>query len=193
MFQWDNALIYLGVTAFAAAGVQPSLGIPILYFYVFVAVFGSGLAVGIRWWQGHLDTAVARVIAFIAGMFGSGLVSPWFMHKFDMAGLDALMIIGLSSMIAARIIVFITAKMDVEKIGGAGTDRLAKIINPNKKTPQVHEYPERHEYPDRPERHEYPDRPRSYGGYDRDRDRGREYDRPRGGGYPRDDEYPEER
>ena len=140
MFQWDNALIYLGLTSFVAAGAHPVMGIPIIFLYVFVAVFGSGLAVGIRWWQGHLKTVAARVIAFIAGVFGSGLVSPWLMSKFAMDGLDALMVIGLSSMISARIIVFITAKMDVEKIGGAGTDRIANLINP-KKTERPYEQP----------------------------------------------------
>ena len=133
MFQWDNALIYLGVTAFAAAGMQPSMGIPILYLYVFVSIFGSGLAVGIRWWSGHLTTAAARIIAFIAGVFGSGLCSPWLMNKFSMDGLDALVIVGLSSMISARVIVFFTAHLDIEKLGAAGQSRLVNVIKKDDK------------------------------------------------------------
>lgn len=130
MFHWDNALIYLGVTSVAVTGVQPAIGFPIVYLYVFVAVFGSALAVGIRWWRGHLTTVVARLIAFVAGVFGSGLCSPWLMNKFSMDGLDALIIIGLSSMISARVIVFFTAHLDVEKLGRAGQDRIAKVIQP---------------------------------------------------------------
>jgi len=132
MFQWDNALIFLGLSVLTAAGVQPSLDLPIFYLYAFVAVFGSGLAVGIRWWRGHLPTFIARVIAFVAGIFGSALFSPWLTGKFAMDGLDALMIIGVSSMISARVIVFFTAQLDVETLGKAGQDRLVKVISKGK-------------------------------------------------------------
>ena len=131
MFQWDNALIWLGLTVLAVNGIEPNF--PVLYLYVFVAVFGSGLAVGIRWWSGHLTTVISRILAFIVGIFGAGICSPWLMNKFAMDGLDALMVIGLSSLISARIIVFITAQLDIETLGKAGQNRIVKTIDPTKK------------------------------------------------------------
>ena len=133
MFQWDNALIFLGVTVFAASEAQMLLGFNIIYFYIGVAVFGSALAVGIRWWQGHLNTKIARVISFVAGVFGAAITSPFLMHKFEMTGLDAFFIIGLTSMIGARLIVMWTSKLDIERLGKAGEDRISNIIGGKKK------------------------------------------------------------
>ena len=131
MFQWDNALICLGLTVLAVSGVDANF--PVLYLYAFVAVFGSGLAVGVRWLSGHLTTVISRVLAFVIGVFGSGIFSPWLMNRFAMDGLDALMVIGLSSLISARIIVSIIVLLDIEALMSAGQNRIVKTIDPTKK------------------------------------------------------------